>query len=599
MIRARAAVFAVALLPAVARADTFDERAEMAIRAAARTRPNLGQHDGPHRAGRNGFWFAEARFATGDTAGALKILPGVLADADGHADAGGANGGFSLWPGMDCYVRWKAKMTPEIREAFKTTFTTCATYGKGATPNQQIMAAVACRLACEQWGEAVATSKSGITFRGAPKGDRSGRLWLMDELARVPRYNFKERWSKHYLWASLGPIRTLADLSTDPELRRRADMVWTWGVANSASTWLAGHWALPAGRGSTGAQQNRCDLTEFSWWLLFGGPKPAGMLDSEQSILYALPGAPRPPVFPEILEAATNRARPYVVRTMARTHETQFATSWVAPDHALFSQVEGDTTLNPDGTLAIKDLDNAGVPSNDWSSERWALVWDDAPAYGDSALWMRPPTSYGWAKGSGIGPYEDTLQHEGTLVGVLNIPDGKHQFTKDHIPTNCLAAVDEAKSSGRLFIHYRTVLVAIHRTEPFTWTDARSPCVKRGFAVETAMPSEYPQATPAERLAAFRAEVLAKGGVDARGMQADPPRFAYRTRKGRVLDLTYGQAGRIDGMAVDYAKWPLHEDPWIRQPQMGPMTIRGRDRTIVLDFDRWTISTNRVAKEAG
>ena len=38
---------------------------------------------------------------------------------------------------------------------------------------------------------------------------------------------------------------------------------------------------------------------------------------------------------------------------------------------------------------------------------------------------MKPPTSYGWAKGSGIAPYEDTLQDEGALVGVLDIPAEK------------------------------------------------------------------------------------------------------------------------------------------------------------------------------
>jgi Concanavalin A-like lectin/glucanases superfamily len=568
------------------------QRAKGMIDTFARRGPNSWQVNGPHRAGRNGFWFAEAKFFRGHDQTANETLLKVLHDAPGKHDAGGANGGFSLWPGMDAYVRWEHKLTPEVKQAYFDTYTNCTTFGKGATPNQRIMAAVGCRLACEVWGTDVVTKVSGITFRNGPKDDRSGKKWLLSHLEEYPKYNCPERWSKHYLWANINPIRTLADLSTDGELRNRADMVSTYVIANAASTWFKGHWALPAGRGRTDGSQVRNDLTEYTWNYLFGGAPSRGTIDGEQSLPYMLPKSRLPEAFPEIYEAATKRTQPYTVRTFARGHETQFATSYVAPGYALYSQVDADTTLNVDGSLVVKDFDNNGVPSNDWSAERWVLVWDDAPDYESAAIMMRPPTSYGWAKGSGISPYEDTLQSEGTLLLVYNIPEGKHQYTRDTIPTKCLASVDESQSHGRLFIHYKNLLVCIWRTDHFQWGAEKTPVIKSGTVIETASPVDYAQATPQERIAAFRNDVLTKCRFDASEVKAERPRLRFTNLKGNSLDMTYGEAGRINAAPVDYEQWPMQDDPWVKMPQMGNMFITGKDRTVMLNFKNWTQSIN-------
>jgi len=587
------AVFGLLTVPTRAQ-ETLSARSALLLDSLSTRKVNTTQHDGPHRAGRTGFWTTEGRLVRGKADSTTwSYLSASITDADGLADAGGANGGFSGWPGMDCWMRFNPQFPQAQRDQFIAKFTTMPTYHSGSTPNQKMMWAVACRLACEQWGTDVATSVSNADYLN--NGDKTGRDYIISKAKYAVKYNFEERWAKHYLTYTMGPLRTVSDFTTDAELAQVARMANNWGFADIAPTNFYGHWAIPAGRGTSQADGNTFEISEFNTWLLMGGPSPASLLDADQSCYYIMPGAQDPTILPELVEAGTDRSQPYTSRHLARLFETQFATTYMTKDYSLFSQVDGDTTLNPDGTVKLKDLDNNGVPSNDWNSERWALIWNDAPDYAGSMICMKPPTSYGWAVGSGIAPYEDVVQHEGVLAGIINIPATGNQYTKDTIPTNTLAVIDDTATTGRLFLHYKTVLVAILRSDigTFTWpAPAQTPCVKRGFAIETASPSEYPQPAAADRLAAFRADVLAHA-ADMSQVSGATPRMIYTTRDGTVLDITYGLGGKINGDPVDYESWPMSESPWTSQQQQGNMFVFGKDRTLLWNYKNWTELENR------
>lgn len=581
---------------AQAQAD-YNSRSNVLFNSLSTRKVNTGQHDGPHRAGRTGFWTTQGRLARNITNSTTwNYLSASITDADGSADAGGANGGFSGWPGMDTYVRWNQKFPSNILSQYYTEFSTMPNYGKGSTPNQKMMWAVACRLACETWGS---NNVLGVSNAKYKYPDPTGRDYILAICDKSVKYNFEERWAKHYLIYTLGPLRSIADLSTDPFMAQRARMTWNWGFMDVASFNFNGRWAIPAGRGGMTGDGNSFDISEFASWLMFGGPSPAGLLDADQSLTCAqlkVPAATPPPIPPEMLDAATNRAAAYTRRGLARLFETQFATSYMTKGYSLYSQLEGDTTLNADGTAKVKDMENNGVPSNDWASERWALLWDDAPNYANAGLTMKPPTAYGWCPDCGLSPYEDVVQSEGTLVGILNIPADKLQKTKDTIPQNTLAVINDTATSGRLFLHYNNVLVAIYRSDigTFTWPPlAETFCDKRGFAIETASLAEYPQATAADRLAAFRSDVLAFGGVNTNFVQdAVNNRMIYTNRFGKVLEITYGKGGKINNDPVDYEAWPLNESPWSYQQQMGNMFVFGKDRTLLWNYKNWTEATN-------
>lgn len=571
--------------------STYEQRHDAYYDDISGRKINTGQTDGPHRAGRTGFWTTQGKLQRGnESSGVWSNLSATIANADGSADAGGANGGFSGWPGMDTYLRWQHRFPQSIKDQYYTEYTTMPNYGKGSTPNQRIMWAAACKLACETWGVPAVTSVSNAANR---YGDPTGKAYMMAICDRTVKYNFEERWAKHYLQYTLGPLHSIADLSNDAELANRARMTWNWGWMDIASFSFKGRWAIPAGRGSMTQDGNSSDISEFGSWLMFEGSPRAGTLDMDQVLPYTQPKigqanlVTQPPIIPEMLDAATDRSKPFTRRGMARVHETQFATSHVTKDWALYSQLEADTTLNADGTLKIKDLNNNGVPSNDWSSERWAVMWDET---GSAGLTMKPPTGYGWAQGSGLGPHEDVMQHEGTLVGVINFPtDWTWKYTRDKVPTNTTAVINDSATTGRLFLHYSKVLVAITRSDigNFNLGDEYTYSDKRGFAVECASLSEYPQATAAERIAAFKADILAHP-ADTSHVNDATPRMIYTTRAGTVLDITWGQGGKINNDPVDYEAWPLHESPWARQDQMGNMWVFGKDRNLLWNYKNWT-----------
>jgi len=138
--------------------STYEQRHEAFYDDISGRKINLGQTDGPHRAGRTGFWTTQGRLqrgmATWNPSKVWGELKTTITNADGAADAGGANGGFSGWPGMDTYMRWNHMMPQDVKDAYVAEFVGLKTYGNGSTPNQRIMWAAACRLACETWGTA-------------------------------------------------------------------------------------------------------------------------------------------------------------------------------------------------------------------------------------------------------------------------------------------------------------------------------------------------------------------------------------------------------------------------------------------------------------
>ena len=97
---------------------------------------------------------------------------------------------------MDTYLRWQHRFPQNVKDAYYTEYTTMPTYGSGSTPNQRIMWAAACKLACETWGTAAVTSVSNAANK---YGDPTGKAYMMAICDRTVKYNFEERWAKHYL----------------------------------------------------------------------------------------------------------------------------------------------------------------------------------------------------------------------------------------------------------------------------------------------------------------------------------------------------------------------------------------------------------------
>ena len=579
--------------------ETFAGRANTLLNYLNSNTPNVGQTGGgPNRIGRTGFWYGQGRIARGNTATGLSYISAAVGDADAEV----ANGGFSLWPGMDAWYRHNGIFSQALKDKYRDEYVGARYYG-GSTPNQRLMGATASYLASEIWGVGPVTS---VSNGSNGTGDPSGKAFLNKILTDLPRYNSEEHNASQYLTFNLGPFHTLANFAPDPLLRQKARMGFDWMVADTAPSWLNGYACISNTRGRVDAPQNTYNgTTNLGWWLKFGGPNPANGLNLNLHAQYALPDFPGLPE--EIITAATDRSTPYTRYSVAQryvsgTKNAHFKQTWMTPKYALWSQVEAEVSLNPDGSLRINTFDTRFIQDG-YQGERWGIAWDDAPS-GESVITIKSPTTYRGTT-SGISIYEDTLQSEETLIAVHNIPtpsgqtgnDGTfpNQFVKGAIPNGYLAYTDESSNTGRIFLHYNNLLVSIYLTKPFAnFTGSPGfdvPATKLGVIVETASPSEFPQTTAAARLAAFRTEILATT-TDQTGIDDPAPRLTYTNRKGKTLSLTYGQPGSINGDTIDYLQWPTLGNPWMHQPPTGNLTLIGPNRRVLYNFNDWTITTN-------
>jgi autotransporter-associated beta strand protein len=576
---------------------TFADRRNYLLDHLSTDVPNLGQFDGgPHRIGRTGFWYGEARMLRGDTATGLSYIATALEDAS----AENSNAGFSMWPGMDAWMRWNGSFSQTLKDRYQEVYTTSDLYDNSATPNQRFMTCTASYLANGVWGPSV-NSVSSATYA---TGDPSGKAYLEGVIHNVPWKGYPEHHSTQYLIYTLAPMLSLAEFAPDPVFKNKARMAFDWGMAEAASAVQNGRWVTPVTRGGIQGAPNGYSNTSYAWWLLHGGPTPSSMLDS--SNIAALASATFPGVLPELNTAATGRAQSYLRRNFATRSVNgddvaYFKQTWMTPRYALTSQVEGTVTFNADGSIALANVDTDYIQDG-YQGQRWGLAWDSPPG-NDSALEITTPTTYSGSTG-GISIWEDTLQHEDTMIAVYNMPVGgggstgnngvwANEWLTGHIPAGYQAITDEAATTGRIFIHYDSVLVAVYLNRTFSWSTnfTVTGVNKAALAIETAAVDEFPQSTAAERLAAFRTAVLATA-PDTSNITAAAPRFIYTNRHGHALDLTFGLAGKINGVSVDYQSWPMLEDPWMYQAQKGHFHIFGPNRVVTSNYYDWTQSIN-------
>ena len=153
------------------------------------------------------------------------------------------------------------------------------------------------------------------------------------------------------------------------------------------------------------------------------------------------------------------------------------------------------------------------------------------------------------------------LQHGNSVVYAFDFTRDKGMYVPyalSQVPGGYAAAINDSTNLGRIFLHYGKVMIAVASDIPFTWKtnsgiwsprnppqpgdsefrvaypsigdpmldgpsvyDPNSPYKSTidtnnnrfAMAVETALPSDYPGATPAEQLSAFRSNILATTGI--------------------------------------------------------------------------------------
>ncbi len=549
------------------------------------------------------------------------MLPNGLEWGEPHVN------GFGLWSMINVYLRYHDQMDEQLKADFKWLFTSNTSW-LGTTGNLSFLIPLNLYLTENTWDPAL-LPKDG---RYGARGEGAVKMF-QKRIDYTARRGSPEFASRPYMLYNIGTLLSFDNSFTDKELSRRAVMAYEMSIAHAAGTWLNGNWATPAGRSYpayvTQAPGGCADML----WTYFGGKTPR--LGGNTTAVFSVAESWRP--HPLIVKAATDRSRAYVHRSRF-DGERHFQTSFVNKTYALFSTA---ITHPPTGgrTSIWGQTYPYGVMFDQPDTSKASICWITVPCFDD-----QPLTNYTQGVSSRFCEY---LQHRGSMLLVANnltdpsrrpkVRDdikGHKTFSTEgwyvlsYIPHGYQAVINDSKTTGRVFLDYGSVLIGISASQTFDWDPAAKVFSGKGgfnkndsefrifgenaaVAMETALPSEFSGANPAERLAKFKAALLAKTRITLEsvksdappaplgkpGQQATPSQVAkgiYIDRFGTRLEKTFQGPALIDGVPVDYASWPLVDNPWIHQDWEGNMRISDGITERIYDVTNWTITEQKV-----
>jgi hypothetical protein len=517
---------------------------------------------------------------------------------------------FRLWPAMDCYVRNKDKLDEESKASFRKLMTSIDFYAYSTTANLNLMMWTARHLGEQEWGvDAFVPLVRDSTSHYQSNPDLPFRDRLLEQLADIARSGGPEYASRPYGTANLAPLLTLAALSKDSEIQRAARIAHESVLARYAAVWLRGSLILSSRRSYPDTFNDPMGLSAYLW-VFFGGD----LISSDT------PLTPHTPAFnvigpcldaavlagevPELLQRiAADRTQPFEVRNRFETRSSGRQISWIDRDFGVFSE-SFHTQPRP-----FSQTYPFGVRWIDPGSKHHTILWFSVPAL-DRAGYQRISHPHGFNLKA-----QSTFQHQGTILYVVDTePDGQpvdHPYGLCFVPGGALAVLDEAASSGRVFLHYPGVLIAISATKSFVWdrkaalrmpnssspdpsdSEFRIPGPRFAAAIETAPLRDFPGASAERRLAEFRQAVVARSKVEL--LEEGSLTGRHRDRNGRVIERQFAGTAAVDGRREDFGKWAQTDSKWVKQATLeSPLTVSDGRQRRTYHFDTWTISDERV-----
>jgi len=476
-------------------------------------------------------------------------------------------------------------------------------YAKGAW-NYHLMMDGAGYLAAEEWPELV-----DIQGLNAEQIKQATRERLMKHYEQIARENHAEYGATIYLAVNLSAIRMVAEFARDVELRRRAAFALDAMMVDIACTWNQGYNIGSAARakywGSTDTGPENMASTAAAAWVFFGGNRPISARGTGwiHSFWMATPGVYT--VNEQIVQVAQTRDNPFLHRSFvpgmgkADVHRT----TWHSTSYGLCSQWEQAGSFT--SGLYKESRRNMLKWLSDKGSSTFSVCMDNPRRPYN----LKEKTAN--AIGYGENPFSQYLQCQGTLVGLYDVP-ADYPYYKLYAPFPTSGSiVKRIEKDGWVFCHNGGMLMAFRSLKPYTWAakpwsgndmlwvDAR----RNGWVLETAELKSYAGGGAAAELDRFAAAVLAKVKIDETGLVAEPPRLKVTALSGHVLEMAwqphkvrYADQHKIDGKVVDYAVWPMLDNPWVHQDPGGAiLTVAIGDQTLTYDFDKWT-RTPRPAK---
>ncbi len=481
-------------------------------------------------------------------------------------------------------------------------------YARGAW-NYKLMMDASGFLAAEEWPELV--DRAG---QNAEQIKAATKARLFSGFDEITRKNFSEYGATIYLGVNLSAVRMLAEYSKDPEMRKRATLTLDAMMLDIACTWNQGYNVGSASRakywGSTDTGLEAMASTASAAWVSFGAPRSiaAGGIGYIHSFWMATPGVYKVPE--AIVQVANQRAEPFLHRSYvagmgkANVHRM----TWHTPDYSLCSQ-----------------WDQPGDPTSGLykESRRHMLKWVSEKASSTFAVCMENPyRPYSLQEkranslGYGENGFSQTMQHEGTLLGLYAVPEKvkvrnrefEYPYYKLYAPFPATGSiVKRIEKGGWVFCHNGSMLMGFHSVKPckwgkkwgkhdMLWCEAR----QNGWILETSPLKPFAGGGVDAELDRFAAAVIARTKIDASAIDAPIPSMKYRTLSGKLMEFRwqphkepYNGHLKVDGKPLVFSQEILHSNPMVHQKTGGPLVIRHGGRKLTYDFIKWEKTGSR------
>ena len=515
-------------------------------------------------------------------------------------NAGPTGDMFWMFPVTAIAYLDRGQLTEPARRALRESFRTYMPY-RGDTENHWLLYYSTLYLMAQMWPD----QDGSQWYNGKSSAENMAEAagWIEGWVKLTTTRGQGEYDSPHYMGLYLLSMSYLAEWAKDPGMKKRAAMMLDYLIADYAAENLDGIYAGAHSRVYDNQVVEKWNnvSSDFGWlWFNLGRS-----LDPPDSyvIFYALASAYEPP---EILKRiATDRSQPYTHFERKRTrnrwrhndelHGPVYKTTFVRKEYAVSSDQGG--ILQPiqehswDVTWAVPD--GRGVHNTLFTVQPYSSLYEletyftFPPDTGISGVVSSKKSYDSPDKFVGGSPYEKIVQEEDTVIALYDIAPGTRFphingfFSKD------LAEVRE-DSSGWIFARGGDALIACRPLQPYSWRpieggDRRlfSPYLKNGIVVQVAARSEF------QDMAAFRKAILALPLV----FRTEPTPFVeFHSLRGKTLRFTYGQTPTVDGVAVDYDRWPLFGGPFVEAAvDSGKLILKYGPMRRILDFARLTV----------
>ena len=187
---------------------------------------------------------------------------------------------------------------------------------------------------------------------------------------------------------------------------------------------------------------------------------------------------------------------------------------------------------------------------------------------------------------------EQIFQDQDSVIVLYDIPPSTRFPHVNGFFSKDLAEFRE-DSSGWIFARGGDALIACRPLQPYTWKPIEgggkrlfSPYLKNGMVVQVAARSEFPN------MDAFRRAIL---GL-ALEVKLEPiPVVRFTSLRGKTLTFTYGQTPLVNGIPLDYGKWPLFGGPFVEAAvDSQQLTLKYGTMRRRLDFRTLTVTDESV-----